>query len=213
MIDKLLEPLLKALETGNWGIVFVVVAIALIFNLRPVLDFLERREGRREEFVKDAIKIEAVAGAARSFLEEELNYLLFKKVTGIAANRALRDKIKDIVDRSAGEIQTFQLAKAKSHIKMKDGKLRVETTGIDKAEWFFNWTLAIAMAFSALVFFMLPSAIKGITLQQLGTLMGLGFLLFLFALFLVSQTIPYSVARKLQPIVAKLESDAIENDG
>lgn len=212
MIDKLLDPLLKGLESGNWGIVFVVVAVALIVNLRPILDFLERRESRREEFVKEAIKIEAVAGAVRSFLEEELNYLLFKKVTGIPANRALRDKLKDVVDRSAGEIQTFQLARAKKHIKMKDGKLKVVLDTSDKVEWFFNWAAAIAMTLFALGFFMLPSAIKGVTLQQLATLMGLGFLFFLFALFLVSQTIPLSVARKLEPIITKLESTP-ENDG
>jgi hypothetical protein len=212
MIDKLFDPFLKGLESGNWGIVFVVVAVALIVNLRPILEFLERRESRREEFVKEAIKIEAVAGAVRSFLEEELNYLLFKKVTGIPANRALRDKIKDVVDRSAGEIQTFQLARAKNHIKMKDGKLRIIIDTSDKAEWLFNWVAAIAMTLFALGFFMLPSAIKGVTLQQLATLMGIGFLFFLFALFLVSQTIPLSVARKLEPIITKLESPP-DNDG
>ena len=213
MIEKLLDPLLKALENGNWGVVFIVAAIALVFNLRPILEFLERREGRREEFVKDAIKIEAVAGAVRAFLEEELNYLMFKKVTGIAANKALRDKLKDIVDRSAGEIQTFQLAQAKSHIRMKQGKLLVEISTANKIEWIFNWSLAVAMAIFALIFFMLPSAIKGITLLQLGSLMGLGFVFFLFALFLVSQTISYTVAKKLQPIVANLESMEPENDG
>lgn len=212
MIDKLLDPLLKGLENGNWGIVFVVVAIALIVNLRPILEFLERRESRREEFVKEAIKIDAVAGSVRSFLEEELNYLLFKKVTGIPANRALREKIKDVVDRSAGEIQTFQLARAKKHMKMKDGKLEVSIDTSDKVEWFFNWFAAIAMALFALGFFMLPSAIKGVTLQQLVTLMGLGFLFFLFALFLVSQTIPLSVARKLEPIITRLEFSS-KNDG
>lgn len=213
MIDKLLDPLLKGLESGNWGIVFVVVAIALIVNLRPILEFVERRESRREEFVKEAIKIEAVAGAVRSFLEEELNYLLFKKVTGIPANRALRDKLKDIVDRSGGEIQTFQLARAKKHLRMKDGKLKINIDTSDKVEWLFNWAAAIAMALFALAFFMLPTAaIKGVTLQQLVTLMGLGFLFFIFSLFLVSQTISLSVARKLEPIITRLEAMP-EDDG
>ncbi|KAL0630452.1 hypothetical protein Q9L58_010701, partial [Maublancomyces gigas] len=213
MIDKLLEPLFKALESGNWGIVFVVVAIALVFNLRPIFEFFERREGRREDFVKEALKIEGVASVVRSLLEEELNYLLFKKVTGIAANQPLRDKLKDIVDRSAGEIQTSQLARAKSHIKMQGGKLHVTTSAFDKAEWLFNWAFAIAMAVFAVAFFMLPSAIKGITFQQLGSLMGLGVLFFLFALFLVSQTIPYSTARRLQPLIAKLEGSGPNDDG
>ena len=49
-MDKVLEPLLKALTDGNWGLIFLIVAIALISDLRQILDFFERREGRREEF-------------------------------------------------------------------------------------------------------------------------------------------------------------------
>jgi hypothetical protein len=44
MIDKLFDPFLKGLESGNWGIFFVVVAVALIVNLRPILEFLRARE-------------------------------------------------------------------------------------------------------------------------------------------------------------------------
>lgn len=206
MIERLLDPLLKALESGSWGVVFLLVAVAVIVNLRPILEFLERRESRREEFVKAALQVDAVAGAARAFLEEELNYLLFKRVTGIAADRHLREKLKDIVDRSAGELQTYQLAKAKSHLQMKNGKLLVVFRTSDRVEWVFNWTSAVVMAFFAIVLLMLPSTIKGVTLQQLLTLMTLGVVFFLFALFLVSQTISYSVAKKIAPVIAALES-------
>ena len=212
-MDKLLESLAKALESGNWSYVFLVAAVGLVFNLRTIFDFFERRENRREEFVKDAIKIDAVVGAARSFLEEELNYLLFKKVTGIAANRALREKLKDIVDRSGGEIQTFHLARVRGLLKMKDGKLTIVVGRFERFEWFLNWVLAIAMALSALTFFLLPSSIKGMTFQQLASLMGLGVMFFFFALFLVSQTIPVSAAKWLTPIVERLESRTSEDDG
>ncbi len=214
MIEKLLDPLLKALESGSWGIVFLLVAVAVIANLRPILEFLERRESRREEFVKGALQVEAVAGAARSFLEEELNYLLFKKVTGIPADRHLREKLKDIVDRSAGEIQTSQLAKkAKPHLRMKGGRLSIVIGTSDRIESAFNWFFAITMAFLAIALFMLPSAIKGVTLQQLLSLMALGIVFFFFALFLVSQTIPLSVAKKISPIIERLETpnDATTN--
>lgn len=60
---------------------------------------------------------------------------------------------------------------------------------------------------------MLPSAIKGVTPQQLSSLMALGAPFFVFALFLVSLTIPVSAAKWLGPLVTKLESDGIENDG
>jgi len=206
MVEKLLDPLLKALESGSWGIAFLLVALAVIVKLRPIFEFLERQQSRREEFVKSALQVEAVAGAARSFLEEELNYLLLKKVTGISADRHLREKLKEIVDRSAGEIQTLQLAKAKSHLHLKDGTLSIVLHASDRFEWIFNWVFAVFMAFLAIALFMLPSTIKGITLQQLLSLMALGVVFFVFALFLVSQTISFSVAKNIAPIIAALES-------
>ncbi|MFO6420537.1 hypothetical protein ACLBKS_10070 [Hylemonella sp. W303a] len=211
-MEMLFDPLLRALETGNWGIVFLVVAVALIFNLRAILDFFEHRRQRREEFVKEALKIDALTDASRSIFEEELNYLLFKKITGISANRALREKLKDIVDRSAGEVQLSHLCRVKNLLRMKSGKLSVVVSRSARFEWGLNWLLAIAMALFALTFFMLPSALKGVTLQQLGSLMTLGMLFFVFALFLVSQTVPVSTAKWLGPLVTRLESASTEND-
>lgn len=203
-MDKLLEPLLKAIADGSWGAAFVVVAIAVVLNLRPILEFLERRENRREEFVKDALKSEVLAGAARAFLEEELNYLLFRKVTGIAADWPLREKLKEVIDKANGEIQTFQLAKVKSHLRMRDGQLNIEIRAIDKVEWFISWCLAILIALLAVTIFILPGSIKGISILQVMTLMGMSMIFFALALFLVAQTIPLSTAKRIKPILERV---------
>jgi hypothetical protein len=213
MTDKLLEPLLNALQNGNWGLFFVVIAIALIINLRAIQEFLEYRESRHERFVKEAIKIDSVDPLVRSFLAEELDHVLFKRVTGISADRALREKIKDLVDRSGGELKVSQIAKAKSHVKMKSGRLLIEFTAFDKFHSIVNYCFAIVIAVYALIFFMLPSAIKGVTIQQLTVFMLIGILLFFFSLFIISQTSPYQVARKLKPIIESLETQRADNDG
>ena len=208
MPDKILEALLKSMENGNWLIAVAIIAVAVIINLKGILDFFEKQNSKREDFVKEALKIEAVAGAARTFLEEELNYILFKKVTGIPADRVLREKIKDIVERSNGEIQTFQLAKSKKFIKIKDGTLNISIEKSDRFEWLINWLFAIILALMALYFFMVPVTIKGVQLYQAATVMGFGVLTFFFALFIVSQTIPLSVAKRIKPQVEKLEANA-----
>ncbi|WP_374327382.1 hypothetical protein [Azonexus sp.] len=206
MLDKILDTLLKSLENGNWLVVILVVAIAVVVNLRAILEFFERRGTRREEFVKDALKIDVVRDAARSVLEEELNYLVFKRVTGISADRALREKIKSLVDRSDGELQTFQFARARKHTTMKDGKLLIRITRSDKIEHLFNWSFAVLVAVFALLAFMLPTTVKGASFQQVAIFIGLGTLMFFFALFLVSQTTPITVAKHIKPIVERLEA-------
>jgi hypothetical protein len=205
MIDKFLEKLIDGIQTGNWSIVFVVVAVVVVVNLRSILEFLERRELRREEFVKDALKVEALAGAARVFLEEELNYLLFKKVTGIPADKPLREKLKSFIDKSAGEVQMWQLARAKEHLRIKDGKLIVVVGIWDRVNYYFNWFAAIIMAVFGLALMMLPVGSKGISLQQLMTFMGLGVVFFMTALFLLSQTTPVMSARRLTPMIERVE--------
>lgn len=205
MLEKLLDALLKSLENGNWLIVIIIVAIAVIVNLRAILEFIERWGTKREEYIKEALKIETIVGATRVFLEEELNCIIFKKVTEISADRFFREKIKDLVDRSNGDLQPYQFAKARKHLKMKGGKLDIVITRADRVEHVFNFVYAGIMVIFALFFFMLPVSIKFAALHQVVIVMGLGVLMFFFALFLVLQTAPLSVAKHIEPIIKHLE--------
>lgn len=213
MLDKLVDVLVKSVQDGQWSVGAFVVVVAVVVNLRAILEFFERRGSRREEFVKEALKIEVVRDAARSFLEEELNYLVFKRVTGISADRPLREKIKSLVEQSRGELQTFQFARARKFIKMKEGKLSIQIGRFDKVEQAFNWVSAVFVAIFAMTGFVLPVLLKGATLQNALLSLGFGVLMFFFSLFLVAQTIPMSVARRIQPVVEKLESPSSARAG
>jgi hypothetical protein len=138
-------------------------------------------------------------------LEEELSRIIFEKVTGITADRFLREKIKDLVDRSNGDLQLFQFTRARKHLKMKEGKLDIVITRVDRAEHVFNIVAAMIMAIFGLFYFMLPAATKVITIYQVIIIMGIGVLMFLFAIFLFLQTIPISTAKRIEPIIKHLE--------
>lgn len=213
MLEKLLEHLLNSLDKGNWLVVIVIIAIAVIVNIKAILEFFERRGKRRDEFVKESLKLEEVKDSTRFFLEEELNYLVFKRITGISANKILREKIKILIDKSNGELQTFQLAHASNHLKMKDGKLTINITIADNIEYIFNWSFAIFILLFSLFCLLLPIIVKGIAIQQIVIFIGLSVLMFFFGLFLVSQTLPIFVAKKIHPIIEKIESISVQNEG
>jgi hypothetical protein len=206
-MEKILEVLLKSIQDGQWSVGAVVVIIAVVVNLRGILDYVERRGSKRENYVKDALKNEVVRDTTRTFLEEELNYLVFRKITGISADRALREKIGMLVDRSGGDLQPFQFARARKFIKLKDGKLTVGVSTFDHIEKYFNRAAAIFVAIFGVGSFILPVAVsKGAPLQYAFTSLAFGMLMVLFALFLLSQTIPIAVAGRIKPIVDKLEA-------
>lgn len=206
MLGHLLDELLKKLEGGNWFIAGAIIAIACFFHLNSIFEFFERRGSRREEFVKEALKIEAVSDTTRTFLEEELNYLVFKRVTGIPADKALREKIKMLVDASQGELRTFQFARARKYLSMEGGRLRVIITRSHKIENFLNWVFTGLIALCALLMFRIAATVKDASFLQIGVFVGLGFTMFAFAMFLVLQTVPLSIAKVIAPKI-----DALEN--
>lgn len=147
-MTNILEPLLKLLESNNWTGFFIVIAIALVFNLRAVSEYLDTRANRRQKFIEDALKLEKLSDTSKQFLEEELNYYVFKRVTGISADAVLREKLRDVIHRSGGDLQIRQLARVSQFLRMRDGKL---TITVNQGEIVWSWLNQFLAACVALV--------------------------------------------------------------
>ena len=207
-MTDILDRLVKAVEQGEWPVIPVIIVCAVLFKLRTISDYIERRERRKVDFVKEALEMQAVDMVTREFAVEELNSLIFKKVTGITAGKALRERLMDVVGRSGGEVRIESLSRARSHLELREGKLAIRITDADKVEWLFNWGFAICMAIFAMLFLLAPGLMRGWPLLQIFLVAVMGLALFFFALFLASQTIPFAAATKLRPLVEKLEKEA-----
>lgn len=205
MLDELIKKLIDSLENGNWLIALVVIAIAIIVNLKDILEFLERQGNKKEEFIKEALKIDSVKGAARTFIEEELNYLIFKKVTGISADKVFREKVKEIIEKAEGELQFFQVARARKHLSVKEGKIIVKLSGWDRVEYYFNWVVAANTVVFGLLFLILPTTIKGLTIYQFAVFFFVSIISFFFSVFLAGQTMPFSEAKRIQPLIERVQ--------
>lgn len=204
-MSNILEPLLAALNASNWTAFFVVIAVTLILNLKKIADFIDERANRHRKFVEETLKVEAVSGAARVFLEEELNYFIFKKITGIYADATLREKLGDVIARSEGELSIRQMAKARQFIRMKRGKLSIVVTAWDRVWSAINIFMAGTVSLIALALFMLPGLAKAPTLTQTLTAMGFGSFFFAFAVFVMSEALPAIIGRRIAPVVDRLE--------
>ncbi len=203
---SLLDHLLEALKTGNWSVFFIVIAIAVLLNLRSLSEFLEDRATRHQRFVQEALKLEALNQTSRAFLEEELNYIVFRRITGISADEVLKEKLWDVISRSGGELQIRQLSKAREFIRMKDGKLQLVVTTYDVGYAIVNLVFGALVALIGLALFMLPGLVKQTSIDQILTSAAVGFVAFAFALFMVAQASPTFVARRLAPVLDRIEA-------
>lgn len=204
-MSTILDPLLTALNASNWTAFFVVIAATLILNLKKISDFFDERANRHRNFIEETLKGEAVSGAARTFLEEELNYFIFKKITGISADATLREKLRDVISKSEGELSIRHLAKAGQFIRMKRGKLSIVVTTSDHVWSAINILMACIVSLIALALFMLPGLAKNATMTQTLAAMGFGVIFFAFAVFVMSEAFPAIIGRRIAPIVDRLE--------
>lgn len=204
-MEKLIEGLLNSLENGNWVIAVIIIFITAILNIRSIQDFFHLQNRRHEEFIKEALKIDAINDAAKKALIEQLNYIVYKRVTGIAADSILRSKIQILVEDSQGELRTADFTKAQKFIEIRSGRASIKITKWDKVENWFNKVSAVIMLTLAVLTIFLTTTIPEVSLPQIFTLGAVTAMVFGFALFLVTQTVPMTVAKRIAPVVKRLE--------
>lgn len=209
-MNSLMEPLLEALKASNWSVFFVIIAIAVMLNLRSMSEFLEDRSTRHQRFVQEALKLDALNHTSRLFLEEELNYFIFKRITGISADAVLREKLQDVISRSGGELQIRQISRAREFIRMSEGKLQIVVTKFDFFYAVVNLVFGAMVSLIGLALFMLPGLVQQISITQTVTSGAVGTVFFAFAMFIVAQAFPTLIARRLAPKVQRLEASVHE---
>jgi hypothetical protein len=210
MLAQIIEFLQKNIANENWLGIFVVLFSVFFWKAKNIVEFMMGLKSLREKSLLNALKLKEVTGATRLFLEEEINAIIFKKVSGVWAEKTLREKILDIHDRAKGELSLFQFQKARKHLRIRNEKIVITISTFDKAEYILNWSVALIMAVLAFFSFAVIFVAQKILLLQAATLIGTGFLFFVVSLFLIFQTIPYSVAKHIKLMIEELQSSDIK---
>jgi hypothetical protein len=205
LLEKLVDRLFTAIEQGHLYTVLLVIAIAVIFKLNAILQFFDHQGRKRVSFVQSALKIDEITEDSRLFFKEELNFLLFKKITGISRDRLFQNKALELIRKSKGEIRAVHIERAQKYMSINNGTLIVTLSLWDKIEFVLNHSVAIIMILVSLSTIVLPIASKGISFSQTLTYIILGVLSFFFAIFSFRETVPYKTARGIKPKLIELQ--------
>lgn len=198
-----MEMLIDNLKNLNILPVLVIVAVALIFNYKKIVEFLEERKKAKIVKLSEALKCEHVSGLTRSHLEEELVTEQFKVITRISLEKEFREALIQAHNNTRGELNFIHFKRALPHTFYKESKLEVKISFYEEVSYWFNLTFGLVLAFSGLIIMWLPSQIKEINIIQLLSVLGMGVFFIATAFFMLSQTFSVISARKVSKVLDK----------
>jgi hypothetical protein len=204
-VNEIIELVRSSLGTDNWFLIPVGLTAIVIYKIKNIVEFFDHLSVRRLTFIKDACTLQALDDPTRKVLIQELNKIVYRRLTSIRADQFMRKRIDEVIESSKGELVIAQFTNAGGHLQTIDQKLVVQITTTDKVESRFSQCLAIFIFFCAFVVMMLPIfALKVNTLQML-IIVSIGLVMFLSAVPVISPYLRYIAAVRLKPVLARLQ--------
>lgn len=202
-MELIIEKLLSAIDDGNYLVFVFVAVLAISINIKKIHSFYESLRRNKLEKIKESLSCEYITGLTREQLESEVETEYFKLITGMYAEKTLREKAIELHKKSNGELGFFHFIRARSYLLINNGALEVNISGFERFSYIFNHVSAAILGIGAAAFIFIPSYIKGISIYQILALAGFGVFLLIITLFLLNQTFPFYSANRIKNYIKK----------
>ncbi len=152
------------------------------------------------------LKNEFIDDLMYGLLKDELNKIVFKRVSKITADRCLREKILDVIDKSNGELQLFQFKVAIKYVKLRKEKLEVVINIGDKCWQFFCvvFGFCLLMVFGVICLILSENAAVS-DVNKVIIVIGSGVVFVGLSIYCFLQSVPLSVAKQIAPVIKSIE--------
>lgn len=190
----------------------LVVTCILGIKIKEIIGFWEWHRTKQELYVEKMLAIPELDASTREALVEQLNYVVYRKIKRLPADKFTRERVNFLLEKSNGEIQDFQISRAWKYIKLRNKKLVVEITKIDKIVNIIESVFGVLfLAVACLSLFFAVTAKEIIKVDRL-YLLSVFFLFFLGAMYYVWQNIPIAIAKKIAPILFRIQNEAPDSN-
>jgi hypothetical protein len=207
-IKEITELIVKLHETGYWLLIPAALTALAMSRIKNIVEFFDHLSVRRLTFIKEASALEALDVSTRKVLAQELNKIVYQRVTQIRTDPLMRKRIDEIIETSKGELVIAQLTNARGHLQTTDHKLVVQIAKADKIESFLSLCLASFVIFLAITLLIAPALVLKATGLQIVVMAFLGLLLFWSAMLIASPFFTYTSAVRLKPVLARLQNQS-----
>jgi len=200
IIDKLLD----SLKNGNYSIALILVMILLIIKSKDIYKVYQEFKKQKIERLKELQTIDNLDEETKTFIKDSLNNEVFYQLTGINADKYLKNNLIKVYESSKGIITYKDLKISQRFLKIENNVLTIEIKTGDKIEEWFNIFISIILIIIASYFFSIPSLLPNLKLLQVGLALFIGIFIYLFAGFTIAQTFPIRKAKKIKVILENL---------
>jgi hypothetical protein len=112
-LSALVRMLVEYAQNGNWLVVAFIASYVLFLNLKSIQEFFDKQNAKRGDFLKNSVELKSLSDTTRKVLEEELEYLIFKKITKISADKYMREAIFQVIEKSEGDLQMSSITRTR----------------------------------------------------------------------------------------------------
>lgn len=212
MLDKLMQAINIAFHDNAPLGLAILACLVVIWKVKPVLEFIDDRSRQREKFIRESLTIESLGPDERALLTEELNAIVFKRATDIAASAAMRAKLRSLLTDSDGTLQLGTFSRARQFLIFKDGLLQIRIPFFAKLEHYIHWSFTALFVVLASISFAAAATIGISSLTQIAALFAAAMLFLGLALSAAFGTVPVYAARQLEPKIKALQADKPAGD-
>jgi hypothetical protein len=213
---QIIELIELKIASGDWPffIIAVMVLIAMIiWRGRGIIEFFLQIQRLREKWLLKSLKIQEISGMTKVLLVDEINILIFRKLTKLpvklSANKSFRDKFFGLCEKSGGELHPHIFGQIRNHVEFNQTEKRIQINfnRYAKTDYILNASFAV-MFFGCGVFTVAFGVylIKTSVLQSAG-LTSIGIAYALFGILMAAQNKSYVLAKKIKPRIDELQED------
>jgi len=189
-MDKVISNIVSELSNENYIIVAVIVVCTIVFNLNAIANFFDARKKVKINLINDALGNDNVTGATKKYLENLVEFEYFHKITGVAAEKDIREKLIEAYESTHGKIRFSHFKRSVPYINFYNDQINIEIGWFSKIAFAYNIISAFCnfigvVLLLSLIYF--QTEVVVVDIYQ--GLMALT-VMFLLGMFFLSQSLP-----------------------
>ncbi|MFP1680984.1 hypothetical protein ACLD0W_00650 [Alloalcanivorax sp. C16-1] len=131
-MDEFFRLLAEGLQKGNVLLVIIVLVVLFVLNAHKLYPLFVERKKSRLKSLEAALQSEWVQGAERECLKKQAETEHFHAATGIMLEKAPREALLRIYERSGGRLPFVYFRRAAFYVRYENGELEVRLSRLER---------------------------------------------------------------------------------
>ncbi len=188
----------------SWQVLALACVIGFLTFASSFVKLVWSAKGQRITHLKSILEVETLSPEVKFVLVEDFNRSLFLQATGIAGDKYMREKYRELLEKSEGDLTINQLRRASRFLEFEDkvivaNKDRSRRMGYMFDKWYPLILLCGAIA-QLLTIIFIDSTEVSLFVQW-----GLVCISLVMAIFLRRQAVNYEVALMIEEFQSNLQ--------